>query len=121
MTLVEVLVGATILSVLVGGLMASFVTAFRITGVGEGNTEASGYAQQTLERFRNRIACDDLWFGTPSCAFAAPVSTADALPVGALYGGTRTYTVTPEDCDGVIGGPANCLKVVVTLTWTPPS
>jgi hypothetical protein len=120
MTLIEVLVGSVIGSVLVAGLMAAFLTALRVSGRGTGGTEAGSYAQETLERFRNRIACDDVWFGPP-CNFLAPVAAADALPGGALYGpgASRTYTITPEDCDGV-GGAGDCFKVVTKVSWTQP-
>ena len=122
MSLIEVLVAAAIASVLVGGLMAAFLTAMRISVRGGSNTEAAGLVQQTLERFRNRVACDPgSWFGGANCgATPPPANTPDPLVGGALFGGTRVYTVTPEDCDGVPGGPSNCLKVVAKVSWTPP-
>lgn len=121
-TLIEVLVGSVIGAVLVGGLMASYVTALRISQTGAGGTEAAGFAQATLERQRNKIACDDPWFPVAPCGFGgAIVGAPDGLPPGALYGtGTRTYDVTPDDCDGV-GGVGDCFKVAVKVSWTPPS
>ena len=124
MTLIEVLAAAVIGTVLVGGVMAAFLTAMRLGQQGGGTSEAATYAQETLERYRNHIACDDAaWFNPATCAFAGPVggTPAPALPGGALYGtAARTYTVTAADCDGV-GGPGDCFKVVTTVTWTPPS
>ncbi len=120
-SLVEVLVGSLIGAVLVAGLMAAFLTALRITAVGQGNTEAAAFAQQTLERFRNMIACDLGWFDATCAPGALPSNVSDPLSPGALYGsGTRTYTVTSADCDG-IGGPGDCFKVVVKVSWTQPS
>ena len=90
------------------------------------HVEASGYAEQTLERFRNMIACDTggggEWFDTTCAATALPAGVADPLPIGSeLPGGaTRTHTVVPADCDGV-GGVGDCFRVIVNVTWTPPS
>ena len=119
-SLIEVLVGSLIGAVLVTGLMAAFLTALRITSVGQGNTEAAALAQQTLERFRNRIACDTGWFNAPCAPGALPSNVSDPLSPGALYNtGTRKYTVTSADCDGV-GGPGDCFKVVAKVSWTQP-
>ena len=75
-------------------------------------------AQQSLEKFRNMVACDTSWFDPASCQ-GLGAGGPDALPLGALYGGTRTYTVTPANCDGV-GGSGDCFKVVTKVSWTPP-
>ena len=118
-SLAEVLVGSLIGAVLVAGLMAAFLTALRVSESGGGNTEAASRAQQTLERFRNMVACDTGWFGGANCgATPPPADSADPLG-GALYGGTRTYTVTSADCDGV-GGAGDCFKVVTKVSWTQP-
>ena len=120
MSLIEVLVAASIASVLVGGLMAAFLTAMRISTRSSSGAEAAGLVQQTLERLRNKVACDSSWFGGANCgATPPPPNTPDPLVGGALFGGTRTYTVTAADCDGV-GGPGDCLKVVAKASWTPP-
>ena len=57
-TLAEMLVASAITSVVVGGTMAAFVTAAREQQVKNGPelAEASGYAQQLLEEFRNHVA-----------------------------------------------------------------
>ena len=121
MTLIEVLVAAAIGTVLVGGLMATFLTVLRLGTLGGADTEATGFAQQALERFRNHVACDD-WFAGAGCTFSPPLPLPPlTFPPNPLYGtGTGTYTVTAADCDGV-GGPGDCLKVVTTINWTPPS
>ena len=121
MTLVEVLVGLLIGAVLVGGLMAAFLTAMRINSAGGGNVEAAALSQETLEHFRNMIGCDTAWFNAVCAPTALPTGAPDVLGGGELFGtGTRTYTVTAEDCDGV-AGPGDCFKVVATVNWTPPS
>ena len=117
-SLIEILVGAVIAAVLVGGLMGAFLTAVRISARGGGNTEAAALAQQTLERLRNKVACDSGWFGGGNCGATPPAAnSADPLLGGALNGGTRTYTVTPANCGS---GPGDCLKVVAKVSWTPP-
>ena len=123
-SLIEVLVGSVIGAVLVAGLMAAFLTALRISESGSGNVEAASLAQQTLERFRNMIACGQSnpveWFDTSCNATSLPPPNwPDPLAGGAMYGGTRVYTVTPDDCDGV-GGAGDCFKVVATVSWTQP-
>lgn len=118
-SLVEVVVGSLIASVLVAGLMAAFLTALRISSVGGGNVEASSLVQQTLERFRNRVACDDAWFNPVTCFASSlpPANSSDPLSAGAMFGGTRTYTITQANCGTGLG---DCFKVVAKVSWTPP-
>ncbi len=130
-TLVEVLVASVVMAVLAGGTLLAFVSAIRISQRGPVNAEAADYAQQTLERYRNLIACDSAWFQNPCIPAAVlPTNVFDpqfpltGLPAKALYGtGTRKFTVTPDDCDGngFPGGFSDCYKVAVTVSWTPPS
>jgi Tfp pilus assembly protein PilV len=124
--LIEVLIGGAIGSILVAGMMATFLAVARMTESGYGNIEAAALTQQTLERFRNRIACDDAWFQPATCAatgLPAPNSfdptSATGLMPGALYGGTRRYSVIAADCDG-IGGAGDCFRVIAKVNWTPP-
>ena len=130
MTFIEVLVAALIGALMVGGTLAAFVTALNISLGWKGTViqaKAAGFTQQTLERFRNKIACrqasesgTDTWYDT-SCAAAPPLGVQqDPLPPGALPAGSRQYTVTPLDCDGVVGS-GTCLQVRVKVQWTPPS
>jgi hypothetical protein len=124
-TLLEVIAASVIGTLLAGGTMLAFVSAAKNTRTSVAQMDAVGLAQQTLERFRNRIACDGSWHNLADCtvnAAALPVSAVDPLPAGAPvnnFGGTRQYTVTPADCDGV-GGPDDCLKVAVKVEWNPP-
>jgi len=130
-TLLEVLVASVIAAVIAGGTMMAFVTAARI-GSQQSNpmmAEASGYAQQTLERFRNRVAANSPW----PASEADGVWRTDALPAA---GGTesmlniggvvarRCYRVTPEDCDGdglradpVTPGEQDCYAVDAKVCW----
>ena len=129
-SLIEILVGVVVASVLVAGMMSAYLTAVRISARGGGNTEAVVLTQQTLERLRNQVACDGGWFGGANCGATLPPansfdlgpgSGANGLPAGALTGRgvSRTYTVTSADCDGV-GGAGDCFKVVAKVSWTPP-
>lgn len=113
-TLVEVLVGGLIGSVLVAGVMSAFLTAIRINRLGDTHAEAAALAQQELEKFRNNVACDDPVLFSGACT-AGSTSGSETLPSGE----TRTYTIDPADCDGV-GGVGDCFKVVSKVTWTPP-
>ena len=123
-TLFNTAKGGTLMEVLVSGLMAAFITAIRLSSHGQTYVDAASLAQQTLERFRNRIACDDPWFNAATCTPGAlptnaPHSLAGTTLGDPIYAGTRDYTVTPVDCDGDLV-PGDCFQVVTTLTWTQP-
>lgn len=129
MTFMEVLVSAVLAALIVGATMSAFVAALNIALGWKGpvlQAKAAAFTQQTLERFRNKIACRqssessaDTWYDA-SCAAAPPSGPQpDPLPSGALPAGSRQYTVTPVDCDGV-GGSGDCLQVRVKVQWTPP-
>jgi prepilin-type N-terminal cleavage/methylation domain-containing protein len=113
-TLIEILVAMVILGVLAGGTLMVFLTAIQVAkqaGIGQGTIFL---AQQTAERFRNKIACQqlgeaasDTWYGAgPVCAPTPPVGAQTDLVTGA------TYEVTPVDCDGdaIVG---DCLEMRV--------
>lgn len=127
-TLVEILIAALVGVMIAGGTMLAFVTAKKTSVGAAGVVEAADFAQQTIERFRNKIACNDPdWFTAATCATtlpAAPAWTADGLPAspGPLsmigQGGSRQYKVTPDDCDGV-GGTGDCFKVETKVSWSP--
>ena len=118
-TLVEVLVASVIASVVAGGTMMAFVTAARINSVQSNPdmSEASGFAQQTVERFRNQVGADSTWLSTQ----ADGAWHGDALPGGGgtasilTKGPKRCYRVTAEDLDGdtVTDGYA----VSATVCW----
>ncbi len=120
LTQIEVLAASVIAAVIAGGTMTAFLTASKLTQTAPRDTEAALAAQDTLERFRNHIACDDAWFDPASCGMTGALSGSDPLPAGSqLPGGARNYTVTPADCDGN-GSAGDCLQVSVTVTWSPP-
>jgi hypothetical protein len=134
LSLLEVLIAALIGMVVAGGTMLAFTTAEKVSVGASGAVEAADFAQQTIERFRNRIACDDEeWFDPATCQAVAsaamtgwtfdPVDATDGLPdsPGTLsmigQGGSRQYKVTEVDCDGddIVG---DCLQVEAKVTWT---
>ena len=124
-TILESLMGAVIIGLVVAGTMTAFVTAIAIARNAIFATEGAAFAVQTIERFRNHIACDDAWLNPANCGFAAAIPwTADPLPGGALGstlpGGVRVYRVTPgpDDFDG--DGLPDYLVVNVQVSWTPP-
>ncbi len=91
MTLIEVVIASMITVVVAAGTMTAFVTAVRISRSVGGSETATFQAQQTIERFRNHIGCDDPWFDPASC-----VGKAQAV------GGAVAYSFTPssDDFDG---------------------
>jgi len=124
-TLIEILVASLIGALLAGGTMMAFVMARKL-GQGSARTaEATPFAQQTIERFRNMIACDGAWFNSSNCSSGPSLPTnwtSDPLPTGSpllALGGTRQYKVTPKDCDGD-GTSGDCFEVQTQLQWTPP-
>ena len=131
-TITEVLIASLIAAVVAGGTMMSFVTAARITRAKSnvGTAEASNYARETAEKYRNYIACDSPWFNATTCAPTGGLPTTwqeDALPApdplanseSILIGGaSRRFCVTAKDCDGGgVGGPGNCYAIQVKVCW----
>ena len=115
LTLLEVLIASVAMTVVAGGMMITFLMATRLSQGSRSVDAAELLAQQTLERFRNRMACDDAWFTAPCDATALPgADTADPLPPGTGMG-ARTYTITPRDCDGN-GTTGDCFQLVVKVT-----
>ncbi|MBI3322041.1 MAG: prepilin-type N-terminal cleavage/methylation domain-containing protein [Candidatus Omnitrophica bacterium] len=126
-TLIEIVIAAAIGAVVTWGTMAAFVAAARMSRAHDnpGFSEANLYAQQTVERFRNLIACGSPWFDPVTCqpSAALPIAwTTHVLPAG---GGTesilhtparRCYRVTPQDCDGV-GGAGDCFSMEARVCW----
>lgn len=120
---------SVVAAVIAGGTMSAFVAASRMQQ-GQGpamSTEVSNYAQQTLERFRNLIACDSPWFDPVTCAPTAGVPTAwteDPLPPPDQTAersivrttAKRCYRVVPQDCDGDTV-PTDCFSVEVQVCW----
>ncbi len=126
LTLVEVLVASVIAAVAVAGTAAAMVAAARMTRAqsNPGTAEASVYARETAERFRNRVACDDPWFDA-ACQPVMPGGwLADPLPAPAAAGSEsilktgarRCFRITPQECDGVLP-VGDCLAVQVRVCW----
>lgn len=134
-SLIEVVVAAVIGSLLAGGTLMAFVLASKVSNEALQQAEALSYAVETIERFRNRVACDDAWFDDAGvdCNFSGvdlnlpQGMTADDLPdptdpptsvlIGRGMSETRRYQVLPSNCDGVAG--ADCYTVNVVVNWTP--
>ena len=125
-TLVEVLVASVIASVVAGGTLASYVAAARMMRAqsNPASGEAAGYAQDTIERYRNSVACDNAaWFNPANCAPALPAGwQADLLPGGGgtdsilNTGARRCFRLTPQNCDT---NPADndCIQIDVQVCW----
>lgn len=127
LTLMEILIAALIGVVAAGGMMVATTMSQKTSAGAVGVVEAADFAQQTIERFRNKIACDDIdWFNAPDCTAAGlPAGwTADDLPPATdtlsmlAQGGTRQYQIAEFDCDedGQVG---DCYKVESKVSWTP--
>jgi len=134
-SLIEVLVAAVIGSLIAAGTLMAFVLSSKVTTESVEQTEALHFAIETIERFRNRVACDDVWFDDSgvNCNFGGvdtnlPVAlTSDPFPLPATpstsalinhgMSETRQYQVVPGDCDGAAG--ADCYTVNVVVNWTP--
>jgi hypothetical protein len=118
MTLFEIIVASVIGALVAGGTLMAFVTASRLSKIP--TAPGPPLAQQTIERFRNNIACDDPWFDPGTCQAkvgplpAMPLAWTDDLPVPP--GLTRQYKVQQSNCDGV-GPTDDCLQVSVKVTW----
>ncbi len=141
MTLFEVIVAAVIVLLVVGGTMMAFLTASQMTRRGSTtHTEAAFYAQQTMERLRNKVACrqttavppetpQDAW-NDANCQFDPPTGwIPDTLPTGGppgsitnpAYSATREYRVEPWDCtNNTSVPPYDCYRVTTKIQWTSP-
>lgn len=124
-TLLEIIIAAVVAALMAGGTMLAFLMAVRLSKREVSNeSEAAFYAQQTLERFRNRIACDDDWFSSnPNCTGSAQAQIDDPIPPGSpilrLPPASRHYTFQPEDCDGD-GVPGDCYRMTAKVCWNEP-
>ena len=133
-TLTEVLVAALVGAVVTWGTASAFLAAARMmqTQNNSALAEAASYAQQTLERKRNMIACDAPWFNPATCAPTLPIGwqddafrDADGNPYAGgtesilNRGAQRRYCVTPANCDGVPDPPGegDCFRVEVRVCW----
>ena len=130
MTLVEIVTASVLAALLVGGTMMAFVSATKGVHHSSGRGEATFLALQTLEGYRNQVACrqgaetqSQAWFNA-ACQADAPVgNNAEALPMDAdlakFPNASRQYQITPRDCDGdsIVG---DCLQMTVKVHWDAP-
>ena len=121
MTLVEVVVAAVIGALVAGGTLMAFVTAQQLTQIAATQVESTYDAQQTIDRYRTRIACrqvsemSDAWLNE-ECNAMTPFTKTDTLPPessGSVTG--REYKVEPVDLDS--DGKVDYFKVVTKVTW----
>lgn len=117
-TLTEVLVASLLGSVVAGGTLMAYVTASRMLqgALHPDLAEANILAQQTIERFRNRVAADDGWLasrvprGWRKHAISFSSGTESIRTLGA--GARRCYRV--RNCPPALG---NCYAMQVKVCW----
>lgn len=118
-TILETLVAALLTSVVAGGTLMAFVSAARMVREesSPASVEAASYAQQTVERFRNKVATDDTWLSTQ-----AGVWGNDSLPGSGgsesilTTGASRRYcikSVSAANCGGLDG----CFAIRAQVCW----
>lgn len=126
-TMIELLMAMVIMSISVGGILMARITSARMMRSQRNVSfaEASGYAQQSAERNRNDIACDNgAWFDA-ACdinAVGLPGWTPDPMPAG---GSESLMTLDPaaRRCRRVVPAPggtcgaADCVQVDVVVCW----
>lgn len=129
LTLVEVLISTVITTLVAAGTLMAFITSARgIRTIDQpSSAEASVYAQQTVERFRNYIACDSPWFNQATCTVqpgnlgtwqADPFQTGGGSESIRQLTADRRYCLTSVDSDGVAGLSAgDPLSVNVRVCW----
>jgi hypothetical protein len=115
------LAASLIASVVAGGTMMAFVTAARISRQQSSPlaSEANGFAQQTLEGIRNKVADDSTWLSSRAGLgwVDDPMGGAGGTESITTLSPKRCYRVTPEDCDGVGGTANDCYAVNVAVCW----
>ena len=117
-TLVELLVASVAVALLAAATLMAFLTASRLSSQSNQNAGAAYLLQQTIERHRNEIACDNTakWFG-PNCASVANFTANEPLPPGYT---TYRYKVQALDCDNDALSTPECFQVTATVHWDPP-
>lgn len=126
-TLVEIVVASVLATLIVGGTMLAFLMSAMLAQRHTPNqAEGVFYAQQTIDRFRNRMACDDPWFaGSANCSFQTPLRDQrddikpDTSPLLRAPGGSRRYTVQPVDLDR--DGFTDYYQMTVKVCWNDAS
>lgn len=119
-TLLEILVAALLASVVASATLLAFVAAARMARAQNNPaiSEATGYAHQTIEAFRNKVAADQTFLE----AKAGLGWQDDPLPRSGgsdsilTLGATRKYNVEKVDCDGD-GTTGDCYAVTSRVCW----
>ena len=129
-TLVELIAASVAVALLAAVTLIAFLTSARISSQSNQNVGAAYLLRQTIERFRNQVACDNTgivpgavgatpqWFGA-NCTSVADFSANEPLPPGYT---TRNYKVQAVDCDQDTTNPnvPDCFEVTTTVHWDPP-
>ena len=134
--MIEVLIAGVMASVVAVGTAAAFVAAARMTRVRNNPTfaEASISAQQTVDRFRNQVACDAVvngtaWY-TANCLVdpALPdvwVSDDLLLPANGVTDSLLNQFPNAKRCRKIIrlpncnagAGVSDCIQVQTKVCW----
>ena len=129
-TLVELIAASVAVALLAAVTLIAFLTSARISSQSNQHVGAAYLLQQTIERFRNQVACDNTgivpgaagaapqWFGA-NCASVADFQVNETPPAGYT---TRDYKVQAVDCDQDAANPnvPDCFEVTATVHWDPP-
>ncbi len=119
-TLLELVVAAILIAFVAGGAMLAFIMAAQFSQRSPNKVEAIQYTQETIERMRNQVACDNGWFNPTTCAAVVNIGTPTPVPdpvqpPNAKF--TRTYTVIAmPQCGGTAGLP-DCIQVTAKVSW----
>ncbi len=122
-TLIEVLCASLIASIVAGGTMMAFVTAARIKGRQSSTTsvEATQFAQETLEKYRNYVAVDSTFLSDKADTNTwypdlLPSSGSDSESI-LKTGAKRCFRVDRKDCnaDGTVD--PDCYQIQVKVCW----
>ena len=127
LTLMELIAASVLGALVAGGVLTAFLLAAKNTRGSVRTVDAVAMAEETLERFRNKIACDDFWFAfIPDCGgIGLLLNQPDPVllnhPIKTVDPGNadRRYDVEPWDCDGD-GVLRDCYRVKVTVNWNEP-
>lgn len=142
MTLVEILIATVIGGMIAAGTLQAFIAAIRISRIGSENSHVAFLAQETIERLRNNIACDNAgWFNPAACNQGLTQVAVNDPPNPAVPRlNWRRFSVVPDnntasldlDGDGTIepsepanvevlgAGQTDYFVVTVNVDWTPP-
>lgn len=141
LTLIEIVIASIIGGLIAAGTMQAFIAAIRISRLGSQNSQVAFLAQETIERLRNNIACDNAgWFNPADCDQGVTQVAVDDTPAGVSGLNWRRFSVVPDnntasldlDGDGTIepsepanvetigAGQTDYFVVTVNVDWTPP-